>query len=222
MTPEHAEGVSVVLDGMEPRTFPIRYHNEKGECLTGTAFVVERGGHEYLVTAHHVVNGITARGWVELFREGQWKDEVFARVGTGNALEIATGIVDVAVLKLGGGLIGPGPITTSSAGLAAGQGVWAIGFPASQASPPAVNVEIGTFTGFDREGRLLIKGKAGTGMSGGPVVFSPEGQPPGELRIAGILAHIPSSPCSVPLPPTVVACDIRYAIELIDANPLGQ
>ena len=221
MTPEHAERVSVTLDGMESRVVPIRYHNERGECLTGTAFVIELGGHEYLVTAHHVVNGVTPRGWMELFREDQWSNEVFALVGTGNALEAAPRNVDVAVLRLGGGLIRPGPITTSSAGLAAGQDVYTIGFPASQDSPPALNVEIGTFTGLAGEGRLLIEGRADAGMSGGPVVFS-EGQSTGELRIAGILAHIPPSPCSVPLPPTVAAYDIRYAIELINANPLGQ
>ena len=71
----------------------------------------------------------------------------------------------------------------------------------------------------DSEGRLRILGEPAHGMSGGPVVFVPEGQAAEEARIVGVFAEHDHPGTS----PTVVAAyDIRRAIKLIDANPLGQ
>ena len=222
MTLDRPDGGTGIPYHLERRTFRIRYRNEIGESLTGTAFAIERGANEYLVTAHHVVNGITARGTIEAFPGGTRREVTFARVGTGTALGTATGVVDVAVLKLGRRLFQPSYMVMSSSGLVPGQRVYLLGFPARQVSSAAVNLEVGKFTGLDNEGRLLIEASAAKGMSGGPVLFVPREEPIGEPSIAGILAHVPPSPCSVPMPPAVVAYDIHHATELIDANPLGQ
>lgn len=225
MTQANDEEALVSLDAIKRRTLRTKYLNVRGELLTGTGFVAERKGYQYLVTAHHVVNGITPRGSIEIVDGGRRNTEVFSRVGVG-AVDSAMsgeidGEVDVAVLKLYRRLPQTAPVAMSSAGLTAGDTVYALGFPASQDDSVAVNVESGTFTGFDAEGQLCIDGQVAKGMSGGPVMFVPEGQTSAEPQIAGILAHIPTSPGSIPLPLDFVAFDIQYAIELIDANPRG-
>ena len=214
MTQQREEGVPVALDAIKRRTFRVEYHNVRGDDITGTAFVIERGDREYLVTAHHVVNGVLPCGSIVVFLEGQRSEECYTLVGTGTVEGSATDQVDVAVLKLERRLLQDGLVTMSSAGLAAGHAVYMLGFPASQSDSSAVHVEDGTFMGLDDEWRMLIEGPADKGMSGGPVVFVPEGEEPNEPKIVGILCDAQRP---VTDPATIHTYDIRYAIELIDA-----
>lgn len=94
--------------------------------------------------------------------------------------------------------------------------------------------------------RIILDAHGNKGFSGGPVVFVPHEQPNGELHVAGIVSHFPTSrhwqnwlpvvdregsPIidhqGNPLgyvrdnPGIVVAFSINHAKELIDANPIG-
>ena len=229
MTPEYGEGAPVILDQVKRGTFRIRYRNERGKCLTGTAFAIDKGSLQYLVTAHHVVDGIPDRGGlVDVFVDGAWrKDNSLSLVGIGPAFYKQALQVDVAVLKLKLPLPVSPAVTTSPAAPTPGQPVYMLGFPSRESDlsdeetqrPPALIVEPGTFMGFDFEGsRMLIEGTATKGMSGGPVVFVPEDQESNELRIVGVLTELL---CPVPTPPVVGAYGIRHAITAIDRNPGG-
>ena len=209
------EGVHAILENIKRRTFRIRYQNDKGKMPVGTAFAVGRGGREYLVTAHHVVDGIKPGWFVEVLRDGVWRSDTYSIVGTGPARKDGCGNVDVAVLRLKGSLPAMRPVTASSDGLAIGQPVNILGFPSEEGGPSALTTVSGPFLGFEDEDLgMVIEATVSEGFSGGPVVFVPEGPPPSEVRIAGVLV---SRPRRATEPPTAHAYDIRRAFELIDA-----
>ncbi|MXX18041.1 MAG: trypsin-like peptidase domain-containing protein [Dehalococcoidia bacterium] len=204
------------LDAIKQRTFPVKYRNRDGDLMSGTAFVIDHQGKEYLVTAHHIVTDDAPSSRIEVFHGGKWIEEWYTLVGLGPVLSDRSSKVDVAVLKLWNSLPTGASVAVSSAGLVDGQVVHILGFPTAKSAFSTVTVVTGTFTGFrDEESCMHFEAEATKGMSGGPVVFVPEGQSSSEPRIAGVVAHIPSTPCSVPLPSTMAAYDIRRAIDLI-------
>ena len=56
----------MITSNVIQRTFHIRRDNS-----TGTAFTIDRGSKQYLVTARHVVEGIESGNAIEIFHEGQ-------------------------------------------------------------------------------------------------------------------------------------------------------
>ena len=205
------------LDAIEQRIFPVRFPSRTEGLIAGTAFMVDYGGQSYLVTAHHVVTDDSPFHWIDIFYEGKWTNEPYTLIGLGPEKGDRSSKVDVAVIKPVNVLPSGPPVEARSDGLVERRPVRIIGFPSQEANYPEVNVEVGVFTGHrDGDSCMFFEATATKGMSGGPIVFVPEGQPPSALRIAGVLAHVPSSPCSVPLPATVAAYDIRWAISLIE------
>ena len=91
------------------RTFHIRYGG-----ATGTAFAIDHGGKQYLVTARHVVPDITTGGTIDIFHDKQWKSIAVTVVGIG------AGEKDIAVLAGPIRLASPHPLEASSAGLVYG------------------------------------------------------------------------------------------------------
>ena len=69
------------------RTLHIRYGNG-----TGTSFVIDRDDKQYLVTARHVVKGITTGKSIKISHDRQWKQTPIKVVGIG------VGKIDVTVL----------------------------------------------------------------------------------------------------------------------------
>lgn len=204
----------MTLDAIKGRTFRIRYQNDRGKTPVGTAFSVERGGHEYLVTAFHVVDGIKP-GWFLEVQEGTWKSYTYSIVGVGPARQDGCGDADVAVLRLRGSLPSMRPVTASSDGLAIGQPVHILGFPSEGGGPSTLTTVTGLFQGIEDEDLgMVVEADVSEGFSGGPVVFVPEGQPSSEVRIAGVLV---GKPRRATAPPTAHAYDIRRALDLIDA-----
>ena len=203
------------LQVITSRTFRIRYTNMNGKTPFGTAFAVDKGGLQYLVTAHHVVDGIYPGDCIQILRDGVWKSDTYSIIGTGPARHDGCGNVDVAVLRLSGSLPAMRPMTASSNGLAIGQPVRILGFPSERGGPSALTTVSGPYRGFEDEDLgMVIEATVSEGFSGGPVVFVPEGHPPSEVRIAGILVGKPRRATE---PPTAHAYDIRRAFELIDA-----
>ena len=99
------------------RTFHIGFGDS-----TGTAFTVEKDSRQYLVTARHVVEGITSDDIVNIFHERQWRK---IRV---NVIGVGKGEVDVAVLATSMQLSPLVPLEASGDGLAYGQQVYFLGF----------------------------------------------------------------------------------------------
>ena len=221
------------------------FHIKRGDA-SGTAFAIDRASRQYLVTAHHVVDGITSGDTIAVFHESRWKNVTVDVVGIGAA------DVDVAVLSCPIQLAPTHPLEASAAGLTYGQTVYFLGFPFGWDSG-AENMNRDFPIPFVKAGivsaiiggnltRFFIDGHGNKGFSGGPVVFVPNGQPQAELRVAGIVANYPT-PLREPIidklghpivdshgepaaffqenPGFVVVMDIRHAIDLIDANPVG-
>ena len=100
------------------RTFHIGWKNS-----TGTAFTVDHCSKQYLVTAHHVVDGIKSSDVIKVFHDNAWRDLVVDVVGIGK------GAVDVAVLACSAQLSDSLPLVPSAANLFFGQPVQFLGYP---------------------------------------------------------------------------------------------
>ena len=92
------------------RTFHIRFGDS-----TGTAFTIDNDSRQYIVTARHVVEGITSGEAVNVFQDRQWKEIKVNVIGVGEDE------VDVAVLATSMQLSPPFPLEANEAGLAYGQ-----------------------------------------------------------------------------------------------------
>ena len=221
------------------------FHIKRGDA-TGTAFAIDRASRQYLVTARHVVDGITSGDTISVFHQGQWKNITVDVVGIGEA------DVDVAVLSCPSQMAPMLPLVASAEGLIYGQSVHFLGFPfgwdggaeSMNRDFPMPFVKTGIISAliFGNPTRFFIDGHGNRGFSGGPVVFVPNGQPQTELRVAGIVANYPT-PLREPIvdrrgnpivddhgepaaffrenPGLVVAMAISHATDLIDANPVG-
>ena len=221
------------------------FHIKRGDA-SGTAFAIDRASRQYLVTARHVVDGITSGETTAVFHENQWKNVTVDVVGIGK------GDVDVTVLSCPTQLAPTHPLEASFAGLTYGQTVYFLGFPfgwdggaenMNRDFPiPFVKTGIISALIFGNPTHFFIDGHGNKGFSGGPVVFVPNGQPQTELRVAGIVANYPT-PLREPIvdkrgnpivddhnepaaffsenPGFVVAMAISHATDLTDANPVG-
>ena len=109
---------TMVTSNVIHRTFHIRWNNS-----TGTAFTVDRGSKQYLVTARHVVQGIRSGNAIKIFHEKEWKDLVVNVVGIGKEN------IDVTVLACSVRLSPSLPLVASAAGLVYGQSVSFLGYP---------------------------------------------------------------------------------------------
>ena len=215
------------------RVFQIKWRDS-----LGTAFAIDHHDKQYLITARHVVEGIAHTDNIEIYREQQWKLTNVSLVGSG------ADSIDVTVLSCSVGLAPPLTLVASANGISHGQPLYFLGFPfgwrwdtkvIADHKFPTPFVKAGILSGFyDDLSLLVIDGHGNKGFSGGPVVFHPNGHLNNELRVAGVVSKLPVTPPSpvvnennVPLgyvqenPGFVLAVNIQYAIELIDANPIG-
>ena len=225
------------------RTFNIQWNNS-----TGTAFTIDRNSKQYIVTARHVVSGITSGSSIRIRHDKRWKDLRVDVVGIGQ------GEVDVAVLTCSLRLSPGVPLVPSLANVAVGQSVSFLGYPFGWGGGgeklndkfpfPFVKSGVVSFLELGGEvSRIYLDAHGNQGFSGGPVVFVPLGERPSdELRVGGIVSYYPT-PQLQPIvdgkgepfrdsagnpvayvsenPGIVVAFHIRHALELIDANPIG-
>ncbi len=211
------------------RTFCVKYKDE-----TGTAFTIDVGGLEYLITAKHVVADITSKDSIEVLRDTEWEALPVQLVGHGE------GEIDVSVLTTDEILTPPKlPVQASSNGLVYGQDVYFLGFPYGWVGDVVVGdeqyplpfVKRATLSLFNETtGVLNLDGHNNPGFSGGPVIFGPEGRPP--TTVAGII----SGYMTVPEPVQgdaekeltyqdntgiIVAYKIEHALSLIQGKPVS-
>ena len=213
---------------------------------TGTGFVIDRDDKQYLITARHVVEGITTGESINISRDRQWKSFPVKVVGIG------LGTTNVAVLVTPTQLAPAHSIEASSDGLAYAQSVYFLGFPFGwdggaegiNEDYPLPFIKAGKVSAIKHTDatRIYIDAFGSTGFSGGPVAFARNGTPPNELRIAGVVAEAPRprlrpivDKSGRPLVDEdgepiahfpenqgfVVAFGVNHVTELIDKNPIG-
>ena len=207
--------------------------------LFGTAFTIDFDGKQYLVTARHVVEGIKSVDEIGILRDESIKRMKVRVVGIG------AGEIDIAVLACPMELSPPFPMEASPLDFTYGQSVYFLGFPLGwncggldciNRGYPLPLVKSGIISLFDTDvSRIWIDGHGNKGFSGGPVIFQPNSQKNAEYKVAGVVSRHPllqgkpvvdkrSRPMEVYFyenPGIVVAYNIRHAIDLICANPIG-
>ena len=233
-------GDEMVTSNVYQRTFMIRYGGEGA-----TAFVVDWESRQYLVTARHVTKGISGTDQIDVFHDGKWKklDVTVVGVGSDN--------VDITVLACDLLLASPSLALEPTMGnLAYSQQVYFVGFPFLWTAGgeninrdfPLPFAKTGIVSAIEIGGSALyIDAHGNKGFSGGPVVFVPSGQVR-DFRVAGIVSGYPT-PVLMPIvdkhgdpildgsgqpvayfnenPGIVIATNIKYATDLMDANPIG-
>jgi S1-C subfamily serine protease len=145
---------------------------------TGSAFTIEVGGKQYLITARHLLAGFGSAGEIELWIEGRWS-KLAAR-----AIYPSREAVDIAALDLGKPVTITFPLEPSSGGLALGQQVYFLGYPYGLGTSGAAPVPgfgelpflksgiVSAVDDRDPEASILyLDGQNNPGFSGGPIVF---------------------------------------------------
>jgi S1-C subfamily serine protease len=199
----------------------------------GTAFTVDEGGKQYLVTAKHVVSGLVNSDEIGLFSNGEWKRLGVRLVGH------ATDDVDISALAPDRCLTPEGlPLPASADGLIYGQDVHFLGFPYTilpryvfgEGGYPMPLVKRATVSAFDQE-LFLLDGHNNPGFSGGPVVFAR--QDGSGLNVAAVVSNFQAvdEPILRDGAKTdlvyeyntgiIVAYNVDLATKLIRNNPVG-
>lgn len=211
----------------------------------GTAFAIDHNNRQYLITASHVVKGIEDDDVIEIRHENLWKHFRVKLIGKSEYW------LDITVLSVETQLAPPFPLEATIDGLAQTQQVYFVGFPLglmwdtrvfTDHHFPTPLVKSGIFSGaVDDNSLLLIDGYGNKGFSGGPMIFQPFESQPNNLRVGGVVSRglttrepivnecghaILDENCkpagySKSNSGFVVAVNIRHAIELIDAKPVG-
>ena len=188
-------GAADTLAGMVTANVIQRVLNIRIDDSQGSAFTIERGGRQYVVTARHVVQGIEAAQRTAVVFDGEWRNIDFTIVG------VAEGDVDVAVLACGLQLSPTLPMEASTDGLVYGQRAYFLGFPFGWTTGgqhlnrgfPLPFVKGGIVAAYSMGGpisTIFLDAHGNQGFSGGPVVFRPqEGQD--DFRVAGVVANYP-------------------------------
>ncbi|MDE0630642.1 MAG: serine protease [Caldilineaceae bacterium] len=212
---------------------------------TGTAFVIDHCGKQYLVTARHVVNGIADKDSIMIFHDNEWKTLNVEMVGIGKSH------VDVAVFACNELFVPHLSLEASANNLGFGQQVYFAGFPFGQRwemnpfanqSFPTPFVKTGILSGFiENNSLLVVDGYNNKGFSGGPLVFKPVIQPSNVFQVAGVVSgyqaplvpivdkhgHAALDEQGNPIGYTqensglVIAVNIKEVTRLIEANPIG-
>ena len=225
------------------RTFHIKY--QEG---TGTGFVIDHGSKEYLVTARHVVEGIESGESIQVFQDNQWKNLVVRVVGIGkDNIDIAVLAYSVSLSPLIPLVASKSGVAFGQSVAFLGYPFgWDSGYEGMNRGIPFPFVKAGILSAVlpGDVSLLILDAHGNKGFSGGPVVFYPDEQRTNGLRVAGIIAGYPTPEQSwqpivdhegkeimdqkgKPIgyirenPGIVVATDIKHALELIDANPIG-
>lgn len=179
----------------------------KGSCI-GTAFTIDRGDRQYLVTAGHVAPRFGDRPYhVEIFRGGVWERVGVKVVGAGS------GTLDVAVLVPEKPLTPQCRLKASSA-LYLGQRVSFLGYPygwdgggaelsngyplpflkagvVSAVQAAEASGASGLIGGTPLPDGFYVDAHANPGFSGGPLISGPFGD--SRYRVSGVIVDKPST-----------------------------
>jgi len=210
----------------------------KGDAY-GTAFTVDHEGRQYLVTARHLFTDPANTESLKLFFDRKWLDVSVDHVGSGR------GEVDIAVFASKNLRLSPDlPLEPTLDGIVIGQDVYFVGYPykmwtdagSTMAKRPFPFIKRGTlssaFDNSDGVSRIYIDALNNEGFSGGPVVFMPNKCK--DFCVGGVvskfkieLEHVIDSEGNDSGHTVayntgfLIAYPVKYAIDLIVANPIG-
>ena len=211
------------------RTFQIRFGNNLGTCFT-----IDVDGRQYLVTAKHVIHGISAGTTIDIHHEGRWKGLEVQIVGH------AQGDIDISVLAASI-QVGPSfPFPADMAGLMYGQDVYFLGYPYGTTIEvgdlnfnfPMPFVKKAIMSCVDNvNGIVFLDGHNNPGFSGGPVVFTAPNTI--EYKVAAVISGYrfvaePVFQGDAQLSITykyntgiIISYGIKHAVDLIRKDPIG-
>ena len=215
------------------------FHLRVGEA-TGTVFALDHEGKQYLITAGHLLEGMTSLDEIKVFHEGQWKSLPLAMVGIAQN-------ADIAVLAPGIQLAPLHPLEATMGGIVFGQQVFFLGFPLGMMLGsgginrdfPFPLVKSGVLSGieFGKAARIWVDGHNNPGFSGGPLIFiraEDQFKADRAYKVAGVISAYRVSVLPVynrqgqqiGLFPEnsgiVLAYGIQPALDMINANPIGH
>lgn len=224
---------AVITNNVIHRTFRIKHGESYGTC-----FAIDVDGKQYLITAKHIVEGISGSDTtVEIFFERRWDTHAVRFVGT------TPGEADVAVLAPSWRLSPEHPLPPKSDGIAFGQDVYFLGFPYNMFADigemnrnfPMPFVKKATVSSWSRDEhgvlRWFLDGHNNPGFSGGPVVWTEPLR--NNYNVAGVISgyRYSDEPIYDGDAPTtlayryntgiIIAYDIEHALDLIRRNPAG-
>ncbi len=158
------------------RVFPIKVGED-----TGSSFTLEVEGRQYLITARHIVFGLSDGDSIELLRENRWTPFKVRR------LNVEPLAADAAVLVLPTVLEQTLQIKAAYDGLTLAESLYFLGFPYGLSMPRALQpsgfpipfVKHGICSAFgraaDKVTYVWLDGHNNPGFSGGPIVRQPPG-----------------------------------------------
>ena len=157
----------------------------------GSAFTIEVGSRQYLLTARHLLNREEKTIQFDLFLGGEWKSF------SARAIYPSNKTVDIVALDLDTAVTVDLPLEPTAGGIRIGQQVYFVGYPlglATRGGLPNSATELpfvksGVMSAMDSRQKdamiLYVDGHNNPGFSGGPVVFQPSGSQ--DFRVAGII-----------------------------------
>ena len=223
---------SVITTNILTRVFLIKY-----KASTGTAFTVEVDNRQYLITAKHVVKGISKNDNINIFHDGRWKDLRVTTLSCGNKE------TDILILVPPIQLSPAYDLIPSMGNLILAQDVYFLGFPYMMFSDdsginrkfpiPFIKKGICSSMGkWDGANTMIyIDGHNNPGFSGGPIVF--QDLTTKKLKVGGVVSGYKNHPdpvinrgidtglVALSNSGIVVGYSIKPAIEAIKKNPIG-
>lgn len=199
------------------RVLKLKYKNFIGACFT-----IEVEETQYLVTARHLVEGISSGDNLVIYEKGQPHSHNVNVIGIGEK------DIDIAVLSTPNLSTQRLPCQPSADGLRYSQLVYFLGFPFGEDGGleslnwgfPVPLVKSGIISMFERNRDLpfYIDAYGCEGFSGGPVVFNNE---KGDSCVAGVVSEVINFEGQIDTNSGFVAAyGIHHAIRLIERNRL--
>jgi S1-C subfamily serine protease len=184
-----APGLAQITANVLQRTYQLRFGDHQG-----SGFTLDVDGHQYLITAKHLVDGIKDKSALFIRQGGRWDLLNVTRI---------PGIpdeVDIAVLLPGRQVSLPLPLEAHSDGILLGQELYFLGFPYDLADSafalfdgsPVPFAKKGICAAFYRahpdkpgSGILALDAINNPGFSGGPVLVQ---DAPNRLHVCAVVA----------------------------------
>jgi S1-C subfamily serine protease len=211
------------------------FHIEVGNS-TGTCFTIDVDNKQYIVTAKHLVENISAQSTVDMFYDEQWKKIDITLIGHGQ------NDIDISVLSTDFQLSPTLPLPPTSAGIIYGQDVYFLGFPYGMFSQPGDIMRnfpmpfvkkaiLSNISAINNVQIFSLDGQNNPGFSGGPVVF--KSLDSNDYKVAAVISGyrytnepIFNGAKELPLvyrhnTGIIFAYGIKHATDLINVNPAG-